>query len=384
MNLLEEQTLLQEGGFDQKDITAWKQGKIKELQEGGFTNQEIANEFKFEPDTKIVKDYVSNVARDYLSGRGIIISEEEMPYQTEQTRSDQLKELKKDIKETVVGEKFDGDYIAEQILGGNLWNLSKRAAKGEGTPEALKLPTPKDYTWTEEFLTTLGTLAVDSPLYAGSALVGLPGGTLGAGFTGAMIPTTTRATILKVLENQDEGKPSDVMKILLEETLMEGVKEGAKFSASLALPMLKLPGGKALAEKYISRTAAQIIGYQGTGLLLDEEIPDMGEFASTALLFGLFNIRLPKKKAEEKSKQIFIDYGKKPTDVALDLAKNRTVREDILSDNVTVRAYEIKDAKKIQIPKQDIKVIDKPRFEDPIANKAAENISFETTQEHLH
>ena len=380
MNLIEQQTLLQEGGFDQKDITAWKQGKIKELKEGGFTNQEIANEFKFEPDTKIVKDYVSNVAKDYLSGRGIIISEEEMPYQTEQTRSDQLKELKKDIKEAVVGEKFDGDYIAEQILGGNLWNLSKRAAKGEGTPEALKLPTPKDYTWTEEFLTTLGTLAVDSPLYAGSALVGLPGGTLGAGFTGAMIPTTTRATILKVLENQDEGKPSDVMKILLEETIMEGVKEGAKFSASLALPMLKLPGGKALAEKYISRTAAQIIGYQGTGLLLDEEIPDMGEFASTALLFGLFNIRLPKAKAEKKSKQIFIDYGKKPTDVALDSAKNRTVREDLLSDNLTVRAYEIKDAKKIEIPKEKIQVTTKPKFEDPIANKAAENISFETTK----
>ena len=111
MNLIEQQTLLQEGGFDQKDITAWKQGKIKELQEGGFTNQEIANEFKFEPDTKIVKDYVSNVAKDYLSGRGIIISEEEMPYQTEQTRSDQLKELKKDIKVCNLGIK--NEYITE-------------------------------------------------------------------------------------------------------------------------------------------------------------------------------------------------------------------------------------------------------------------------------
>ena len=239
------------------------------------------------------------------------------------------------------------------------------------------MPKPEDYTWTEEFLTTLGTLAVDSPIYAGSAVVGIPGGKLGAGFTGAMIPTTTRATLLKVLENQDEGKPSDVMKILLEETLMEGVKEGAKFSASLALPMLKIPGGKTLAANYISRTAAQITGYQGTGLILDEEIPSMGEFASTALLFGLFNIRLPKAKAEKKSKQIFIDYGKKPTDVALDSAKNRTVREDLLSDNVTVRAYEIKDAKKIEIPKEEIQVTTKPKFEDPIANKAAENISFE-------
>jgi hypothetical protein len=380
MNLLEQQTLLQEGGFDQKDITAWKQGKIKELQEGGFTNQEIANEFKFEPDTKIIKDYVSDLTKFYLSTSGIVLSKEDLPYQSEKSISDITKAVTEDIKENVVGEKFDGDYMAEQILGTNQWNLYKRAAKGEGTPEALKLPKPEDYTWTEEFLQTLGTLIVDSPLYAGSALIGLPGGTLGAGFTGAMIPTTTRATILKVLENQDEGKPSDVMKILLEETLMEGVKEGAKFSASLALPMLKLPGGKALAEKYISRTAAQIIGYQGTGLLLDEEIPSMGEFATTALLFGLFNIRLPKKKAEKKAKQIFIDYGKKPSDIALDLAKNRTVREDILSDNVTVRAYEIKDAKKIEIPKQDIKVIEKAKFEDPIANKAAENISFETAK----
>jgi len=380
MNLLEEQTLLQEGGFDQKDITAWKQEKIKELQEGGFTNQEIANEFKFEPDTKIIKDYVSDLTKFYLSTSGIVLSKEDLPYQSEKSISDKRKAITEDIKEVTVGKEFDGDYIAEQILGGNLWNLSKRAAKGEGTPEALKLPKPEDYTWTEEFLQTLGTLVVDSPLYAGSALIGAPVGTLGAGFTGAMIPTTTRATILKVLENQDEGKPSDIMKILLEETIMEGVREGAKFSASLALPMLKLPGGKALAEKYISRTAAQIIGYQGTGLLLDEEIPDMGEFASTALLFGLFNIRLPKKKAEKKAKQIFVDYGKKPTDVALDLAKNRTVREDILSDNVTVRAYEIKDAKKIEIPKQDIQIIEKPKFEDPIANKAAENISFQTAK----
>ena len=379
MNLNEQQKLLQEGGFTQAEITGWKQDKVKQLQEGGFTTQEISNEFKFEPDNKVIKDYVNKITKDYLA-QDIVIPEDEMLYQSNLNRGKPVKQAVKDIKETVIGKKFDGDYVAEQILGNNLWNLSKRAAKSEGTPEALNMPKPEDYTWTEEFLTTLGTLAVDSPIYGLSAIAGSPAGTLGAGFTGAMIPTTTRSTLLKVLENQDEGKPSDVMKIILEETLMEGVKEGAKFSASLALPMLKLPGGKALAEKYISRTAAQITGYQGTGLILDEEIPSMGEFASTALLFSIFNIRLPKAKAEKKSKQIFIDYGKKPTDVALDSAKNRTVREDLLSDNVTVRAYEIKDSKKIEIPKEEIQVTTKPRFDDPIANKAAENISFEGKQ----
>ena len=379
MNLNEQQKLLQEGGFSQAEITGWKQDKIKLLQQGGFTTQEISDEFKFEPDTKVIKDYVNKITKDYLA-QDIVIPEDEMLYQSNLNRGKPVKQAVKDIKETVVGKEFDGDYVAEQILGNNFWNLSKRVAKNQGTPEALKMPRPEDYTWTEEFLTTLGTLAVDSPIYGLSAIAGSPAGTLGAGFTGAMIPTTTRATLLKVLENQDEGKPSDVMKILLEETLLEGVKEGAKFSASLALPMLKIPGGKTLAANYISRTAAQIFGYQGTGLILGEEIPDKGEFASTSLLFSIFNIRLPKAKAEKKSKQIFVDYGKKPTDVALDLAKNRTVREDILSDNVTVRAYEIKDSKKIEIPKEEIEVTTKPRFDDPIANKAAENISFEGKQ----
>ena len=379
MNLNEQQKLLEQGGFNQAEITGWKQDKVKQLQQGGFTTQEISDEFKFEPDTKVIKDYVNKITKDYLA-QDIVIPEDEMLYQSNLNRGKPVKQAVKDIKEAVIGEKFDGDYVAEQILGNNLWNLSKRAAKGEGTPEALTMPKPEDYTWTEEFLTTLGTLAVDSPIYGLSAIAGSPAGTLGAGFTGAMIPTTTRATLLKVLENQDEGKPSDVMKILLEETLLEGVKEGAKFSASLALPMLKIPGGKTLASNYISRTAAQIFGYQGTGLILGEEIPDKGEFASTSLLFSIFNIRLPKAKAEKKSKQIFVDYGKKPTDVALDLAKNRTVREDILSDNVTVRAYEIKDGKKIEIPKEEIQVTTKPKFDDPIASKAAENISFEGKQ----
>ena len=202
MNLNEQQKLLEQGGFNQAEITGWKQDKVKQLQQGGFTTQEISDEFKFEPDTKVIKDYVNKITKDYLA-QDIVIPEDEMLYQSNLNRGKPVKQAVKDIKETVVGKEFDGDYIAEQILGNNLWNLSKRAAKNQGTPEALTMPKPEDYTWTEEFLTTLGTLAVDSPIYGLSAIAGSPAGTLGAGFTGAMIPTTTRATLLKVLENQD-------------------------------------------------------------------------------------------------------------------------------------------------------------------------------------
>jgi len=338
-----------QAGFSNEEIKSSYSDEINAAKQNGFSDDQINATYGLrKPDPKIVQEYVSKITKDYLSEE-IVSPEDEMLYQS---RIKQASEPS--LKEKLVGPKFDGDYISEQILGTNLWNISKRAIKGEGTPEALKMPRPEDYTWTEEFLTTLGTLALDSPLYALSAVPGAltgsvvaPGaGTIiGGGFTAAAIPTTTRETLLKVLENQDEGKPSDVMQILLEETLKSGAKEGLKFSASVALPLLRaFPGAAPLASNYFTRTAAQITGYQGTGLLLGEEMPDMREFSLTSALFAVFNLRLPRKKAEVKSKKIFIDYGKKPTDVALDSSKSRTLREDLLSTNMKIiRDYEKKD-----------------------------------------
>ena len=385
-----------QAGFSNEEIKSSYSNEINSAKQNGFSDDQINATYGLrKPDPKIVQEYVSKITKDYLSEE-IVSPEDEMLYQS---RIKQASEPS--LKEKLVGPKFDGDYISEQILGTNLWNLSKRAIKEEGTPEALKMPRPEDYTWTEEFLTTLGTLAFDSPLYALSAIPGAligtgvsPGvGTVAGGaFTAAAIPTTTRETLLKVLENQDEGKPSDVIQILLEETLKSGAKEGLKFSASMALPLLKvLPGAAPLASNYFTRTAAQITGYQGTGLLLGEEMPNMREFSLISALFAVFNLRLPRRIAIAKSKKIFIDYGKKPTDVALDSSKSRTLREDLLSTNMKIiRDYE-KDitgvtSRKdiIEVPTKDIIPPSQPRlyktkplFEDPIANKAAENISFE-------
>ena len=380
-----------QAGFSNEEIKSSYSDEINAAKQNGFSDDQINATYGLrKPDPKIVQEYVSKITKDYLSEE-IVSPEDEMLYQS---RIKQASEPS--LKEKLVGPKFDGDYISEQILGTNLWNISKRAIKGEGTPEALKMPRPEDYTWTEEFLTTLGTLALDSPLYVLSAVPGAltgsvvsPGaGTIiGGGFTGAAIPTTTRETLLKVLENQDEGKPSDVMQILLEETLKSGAKEGLKFSASVALPLLRAyPGAAPLASNYFTRTAAQITGYQGTGLLLGEEMPNMREFSLISALFAVFNLRLPRRIATAKSKKIFIDYGKKPTDVALDSSKSRTLREDLLSTNMKIiRDYEKKDI--IKVPTKDIIPPSQPRdyktkltFEDPIANKAAENISFEGRQ----
>lgn len=362
-------------GFSNEEIKNFYADEINSAKEAGFSEEEINKTYNvLDPDRNIFKDYIKKTINEYRSEE-MFSPDDELLYQDQFQRGEPL-----DIKKTLVGKEFDGDYIAEQILGNNLWNLSKRAKEGEGTPKSFSMPRPEDLTWTEEFLTTLGTLGIESPIYALSALPGLPGGIIGSGFTGAAIPATTRATLLKVLENQDQNKPSDIAKILLEETLIEGTKEGLKFAGSMALPLLKVPGVGQLSKNYFSRTAAQILGYEGTGALIDQELPTKEEFATSAALFGLFNLRLPKKKAEEKMKQTYIITGQKPTDIALKSTSNRTVREDIISENIKVPRTFLKN-ENTKLPEKEVPTIEvklaKEKFDDPVVQKAVEQIAFD-------
>lgn len=365
-NISEEINAAKQAGFTTQEIKDSYADEINAAKQAGFTKEEIDKEYGFqEIDRSVFKNLISFEKKNI------------------EAKFEARKIAAEKFKETIVGKEFDGDYILEQILGNNLTNLGYRAATGKGTPEAMNMPVPDDYTWTEEFLATAGGLAIDSPYYIASAVPGfLAGGPIGGGFTGAAIPTATRVAFTEILKNQDEQKPSDIMKILWEEALPEAAKEGTKFAASVALPMTKIPGVGPLAQSYFTRTAAQITGYEGAGLIIDRELPEWKEFTMSSAMFALFNLFIPKKLATAKTEKIFKDTGKRPTDVALDSSKNRTIREDLLSDNPTIRAYEIKGDKKIEIPKEDIKVTvtkgePKKIFDDPIANKAAENISFE-------
>jgi len=355
-----------EAGFTDQEIKNSFADELNAAKAAGFTDQEINKQFNFQPvDDGLFKNL----------------------FDTAKKRVEERRATREAIKTEVVGEEFDGDYILEQIFGANLYNLQYRAAKGVGTPEALKMPQPKDYTWTEEFLTTLGTLGLELPIYGVSAIPGAFGGSLlgpkgtiaGAAFTGAAIPATTRSTLIEVLKNQDEQKPSDVMKILYEKSLKEGAKEGLKFSVSMLLPQAKVPGIGTLAENYFTRTAAQVIGYEGTGVLLDRELPNAREFSLSSALFALFNIRLPSKIARDKTETTYVETGKKPTDIAMDAMKDRTIIEDVGSKNIKIpRAYEnIRDKEFTDLKPTEVKPGKIEIFDDPVANKAAENISFE-------
>jgi hypothetical protein len=89
--------------------------------------------------------------------------------------------------------------------------------------------------------------------------------------------------------------------------------------------------------------------------------------------------------SREKAETTFIETGKTPTEVTMDGMKDRTIVEDLASTNIkTPRAYkDLKDKDVIDLKPEEYKVEKVEKFDDPIANKAAENISFEPTKNPL-
>jgi len=112
-----------EAGFTDQEIKNSFADELNAAKTAGFTDQEINKQFNFQPvDDGLFKNL----------------------FDTAKKRVEERRTTREAIKTEVVGEEFNGDYILEQIFGANLYNLQYRAAKGVGTPEALKMPQPKD------------------------------------------------------------------------------------------------------------------------------------------------------------------------------------------------------------------------------------------------
>ena len=62
MKLAEQETLLHQGGFSQKEIEDWKKDKILKLNNAGFSNAEISEEFGVvSAENKANKEYFNSV-----------------------------------------------------------------------------------------------------------------------------------------------------------------------------------------------------------------------------------------------------------------------------------------------------------------------------------
>jgi hypothetical protein len=375
MKLAEQETLLQQGGFSQKEIEDWKKDKVLKLNNAGFSNAEISEEFGVVPtDTNSNKEYFNNVKaeleNEYYTQESIS-PDDELLYQSKIDQADAPS-----LKEIVVGKEFDGDEILKRGWGKTLYDMTYRLATDGGLSEAFTQEEPEDYTWFEGLLERGLTLGTELPIYGLSFLGGTAatGNPVAGAFTAGAIPGAARATILKGLEQQSYGQPVEIVKNFLKDGIVEGAKQGTIFATAAIAPQLKLPFVGKLADRYLTRVASQLTAFEGVGAALNGQLPTLREFSYSAVMFGALGVRLPKKTMENRTKTIFIDTGKKPNQVFKDSIIDKTILEDVASRNY-IRAYEkLLDRKTVEKKAKPEKP--KQLFKDELANKAAENIVF--------
>jgi len=375
MKLAEQETLLQQGGFSQTEIENWKKDKVLKLNNAGFSNAEIAEEFGVVPtDTNSNKEYFNSVKaeleNEYYTQESIS-PDDELLYQSKIDQADAPS-----LKEIVVGKEFDGDEILKRGWGKTLYDMTYRLATDGGLSEAFIQEEPEDYTWFEGLLERGLTLGAELPIYGASFLAGTgaTGNPVAGAFTAGAIPGAARATILKGLEQQSYGQPVEILKNFLKDGIVEGAKQGTIFATAAIAPQLKLPFVGKLADRYLTRVASQLTAFEGAGAILNQQLPTLREFSYSAVMFGALGAVQPKKTMENRTKKIFIDTGKKPNQVFKDSLVDKTILEDVASRNY-VRAYEkLLDRKTVEKKEQPEKP--KQLFKDELANKAAENIAF--------
>ncbi len=382
-SLAEKEIQYNQAGFSQKEIADWKKEKILELNSAGFSNAEVAEEFGVvSANNNANKDYFNTVKaqleNEYYTQESIS-PDDELLYQSKIDQADAPS-----LKELVVGKEFDGDEILKRGWGKTLYDMTYRLATEQGLSEAFTQEDPEDYTWFEGLLERGLTLGAELPIYGLSYIPGKAvGGPIGGAFTAGAIPGAARATILKGLEQQSYGQPVEILKNFLQEGIVEGAKQGTIFATAAIAPQLKLPFVGKLADRYLTRVASQLTAFEGVGAVLNGQLPTLKEFSYSAVMFGALGAVQPKKVMENRTKQIFIDTGKKPNQVFKDSILDKTILEDVSSRSY-VRSYDkLLDRKTpalfkaTALSKVEQKVQPEQLFKNDLANKAAENIVFE-------
>jgi len=375
MNLGEKETQLKDAGFSNTEIENWKKEKIIKLDAAGFTNADTLEAFGIIPADKnnyknYFKDVKKEIENEYYQDEVMMSPDDDLLYQDQIAQGKQIS-----TKEFLVGQKFDGDQILKRGYGKTLYDMTYRLANEKGLSEALTEDEPEDYTWFEGLLERAATLGLELPIYGLSFVPGtLAAGPYGGAFTAGAIPGAARSTILKGLEQQSSGQPVEILKNFLQEGIKEGTKQGVTFAATALAPQLKLPVFGKLSDKYLTRVASQLTAFEGVGATLNGQLPTLKEFSYSAVLFGALGAVQPKKTMEKRTKEIFVDTGKKPNQVFKDSITNKRILEDVSS-----RSY-IRDYKNLLESKPKIKIVNKETIQQKIIELKNKNKEIYKTE----
>ena len=314
---------LEKGGFSQVEIDNWKQEKVEQLKQGGFTGEEIAKDFGFEPvDTKAIeKIYEEDI------GYSRIADYDEIENIQRENPND------KSLLEAAVGKKLDN--VTERIKAG--WNTGVvdliQEAHGipniDGTKEDGKYFNVdfQDTGFLERNLTNASRIVKDLPLYLSTGGLTLfatrsPNASI---FTSGLTVGAIRETYMTMREKGQVANWNNFWEIFRNEGIKAGLKEGTQLTAAAKL------GG--LSNKFLPQLIGRVAGFEGSGAIIERELPSKDQLIDSVILFGAFGLG---ERGAKKIPNIIKKTNRDAVDLAADYKLDKSVKQDLASKNLEI------------------------------------------------
>jgi hypothetical protein len=358
---------LKQGGFSQVEINNWQQEKVKQLQEGGFTPEEIVKDFGFEPvdTTAIKKIYEKDLAIPE------IVNYDEIETIQRENPDD------KGFLEAAVGKKLDN--VGERIAAG--WNTGVidliQEAHGipniDGTKEDGKYFNVdfQDTGFLERNITNAARIVKDLPLYFGVGGASLfatrsPNASI---FTSGLVVGSIRETYLDMREKGQVANWNNFWEIFRNEGIKAGLKEGTQLLSAAKL------GG--LSNKFLPQLIGRVAGFEGSGAIIERELPSKDQLIDSVILFGAFGLG---ERGAKKIPNIIKKTNRDAVDLAADYKLDKSVKQDLASKNLEIpraikRTVEDITGKKIKLDEKFLEglefpeavklILSKTKFEKP-------------------
>ena len=314
---------LERGGFSQVEIDNWKQEKVEQLKQGGFTGEEIAKDFGFEPvDTKAIeKIYEEDI------GYSRILDYDEIETIQKENPNDSS------LLEAAVGKKLDN--VTERIKAG--WNTGVidliQEAHGipniDGTKEDGRYFNVdfQDTGFLERNLTNASRIVKDLPLYLTTGGLSLfatrsPNASI---FTSGLAVGSIRETYMTMREKGQVANWNNFWEIFRNEGIKAGLKEGVQLTAAAKL------GG--LSNKFLPQLIGRVAGFEGSGAIIERELPSKDQLIDSVILFGAFGLG---ERGAKKIPNIIKKTNRDAVDLAADYKLDKSVKQDLASKNIEI------------------------------------------------
>lgn len=377
----------EKAGFAKEEIESFKKNKIIELQQADFTDDEILKEFGHKPlDTKPIEIHWDEVVVQMR--------------QEKQSVYDKLKEIEltdpnnETLKQKLVGEAFEPIKYWKRGWGGGIWNLHQAYVGNGITPELYTQPQFDDTGIIERNIQNIATIIKDLPVYIAGAVPGfftpVPGGSIiSAGLVGGSL----RKTYLTALENNEVNGFSEWFDAFVKEGIKAGGKEAAQLYAAYRLPGFMGKYGKG----FMGNLFGQVVGFEGTGALIEGELPSKEQLTDSFILFGTLGLA---GKGLSKTLDTIKTTEKNAIELYSDMVSDKTILEDHSSSNIKkARSYGIEEEPRPEVQpdkfKEGIKfeteaeqkIFDKTRYteiKEEVTSKEVKNLLTKNLLDRFH